>query len=164
MPNRPKLKERMGLSVTGLPTAAITVIDLTRGCVCSQIRPKNAKCSLVHAPACVVRPTSVVGFGSFASLSPRATRFRPHRTSRHNRAVRGQSEPTVLSVTSAPRMTTVAAAHVHCRVPSDVHHSATMHPGCRSRTRADGTASGKQGIFSYDNMLGEPIQRLRQGY
>ena len=61
-------------------------------------------------------------------------------------------------------MTIVAAAHVHWRVPSDAHHSATMHARCRSRTRTDGTAQRKKGIISYDDMLRGPIQRLRQGY
>ena len=39
------------------------------------------------------------------------------------RAVRGPSEPTMLSVMSAPKMTIVAAVHVHWRVLSDVRHS-----------------------------------------
>ena len=80
------------------------------------------------------------------------------------RAVRGQSEPTVLSVTSAPRMTIVAAAHVHWRVPSDAHHSATMHASVDHEQGRMGPPSGKLGTISYDNMLREPIQRLRQGY
>src|SRR4030095_16016283 len=37
-------------------------------------------------------------------------------------------------------MTIVAAAHVHWRVTSDAHHSATTHARCRSRTRTDGIA------------------------
>lgn len=98
-------------------------------------------------------------FGSFASLSPRATHCLTQQAdiiadfwhvcvsfgedSSLARAVRGQSEPTVLSVTSTPRMTIVAAAHVLWRVPSDAHHSATMHASVDHEQGRMGPRSGK---------------------